>query len=303
MPKGAPLRLQFDAFELDEEQARLTHRGRPIQLAPRAFAVLCALARQPGQLMVKSALLDAVWGHQHVTESVLSLSLGFGAFFGMNVLTPLWLQSFMGYTATWAGRTTAWTGVFAVVAAQMAGRLIAHVDPRRLIFFGLGWLALITAWRTFATTDMTYWQIARALILMGIGMPFFFVPIVSLALGCVEEREMASAAGLQNFLRTMSGAVATSVVTTAWENRTSVVHAQLVGDLDRGGQAAGALAASGMTPEAVRSALDNLLQGQSVMLATNQVMATVAAVCATAALLIWLAPKPARAVDMTQAGH
>jgi DHA2 family multidrug resistance protein len=117
-------------------------------------------------------------------------------------------------------------------------------------------------------------------------MPFFFVPIIALALGCVEERETASAPGLQNFLRTMSGAVATSVVTTAREDRTSMVHAQLVGDLDRSGEAARALSASGMTPDASRRALDNLLQGQSVMLATNQIMAIVALVCALAALAI-----------------
>ena len=52
------------------------------------------------------------------------------------------------------------------------------------------------------------------LIVMGLGLPFFFVPLTALALGSVEEHETASAAGLQNFLRTLSGAVATSIVTT-----------------------------------------------------------------------------------------
>jgi DNA-binding winged helix-turn-helix (wHTH) protein/tetratricopeptide (TPR) repeat protein len=66
-----PLRLSFDRFELDEANARLSRDGRPVALAPKAFAVLCALARQSGQLVTKNALLDAVWGHQHVSESVL----------------------------------------------------------------------------------------------------------------------------------------------------------------------------------------------------------------------------------------
>lgn len=30
--------------------------------------------------------------------------------------------------------------------------------------------------------------------------------------------EIASASGIQNFVRTLSGAIATSIVTTAWEN-------------------------------------------------------------------------------------
>ena len=67
----APLRLRFDAFNLDEANVRLTRDGRPISLPPKAFAVLCVLARAGGQLVTKNALLDAVWGHQHVSESVL----------------------------------------------------------------------------------------------------------------------------------------------------------------------------------------------------------------------------------------
>ena len=244
-----------------------------------------------------------VFRHRGFTASVVTISLGFGAVFGTNVLTPLWLQSYMGYTATWAGMTTAWSGVLAVVAAPVAGALIAKADPRRLIFGGLMWLAAVTILRTIATTDMTYWQIARPLILMGIGLPFFFVPLTALALGSVEERETASAAGLQNFLRTLSGAVATSVVNTAWEDKANYMHAELVGRLDSSGAAARSLANSGMTPDAVRSTLDNLLQGQSVMLATNELMFVVSVVFVVAALMIWLAPRPTRAVNMLQAGH
>src|SRR5689334_10364917 len=71
MPGTDPLQLRFDPFELDESDARLTRNGRPVALPPKAFAVLCTLARQPGQLVTKDALLDAVWGHRHVSESVL----------------------------------------------------------------------------------------------------------------------------------------------------------------------------------------------------------------------------------------
>lgn len=63
--------LQFDRFVLDEANALLTEEGRPVRLEPKAFAVLCELARQPGRLATKDALLDAVWGHRHVSESVL----------------------------------------------------------------------------------------------------------------------------------------------------------------------------------------------------------------------------------------
>jgi DNA-binding winged helix-turn-helix (wHTH) protein len=68
-------RLRFDHFELDEAQARLTCAGQAVPLAPKPFAVLCALARTPRMLVTKNALLDAVWGHRFVTESVLKSAI------------------------------------------------------------------------------------------------------------------------------------------------------------------------------------------------------------------------------------
>src|ERR1700675_3901406 len=69
------IRLRFDEFELDEADARLTCAGEPIPLPPKPFAVLCALARTPRMLVTKNALLDAVWGHRFVTESVLKTAV------------------------------------------------------------------------------------------------------------------------------------------------------------------------------------------------------------------------------------
>ena len=71
----SPVRLRFAAFELDEGNARLTRNGCALALTPKAFGVLCALARHPGQLLSKDALLDAVWGHRHVSESVLKTTI------------------------------------------------------------------------------------------------------------------------------------------------------------------------------------------------------------------------------------
>jgi DNA-binding winged helix-turn-helix (wHTH) protein/tetratricopeptide (TPR) repeat protein len=70
-----PLRVLFDRFEIDEAEARLSESGQPVHLAPKPFALLCALARTPHTLITKSALLDDVWGHQFVSESVLKTSI------------------------------------------------------------------------------------------------------------------------------------------------------------------------------------------------------------------------------------
>ena len=69
------VRVRFDAFELDESNALLLRDGKAVTLAPKPFGVLCALARRPGSLLTKHALLDDVWGHQFVTDSVLKTAV------------------------------------------------------------------------------------------------------------------------------------------------------------------------------------------------------------------------------------
>ena len=270
-----------------------------------AIAIVGFLAFLFWELTDANPIVDLrVFRHRGFTAAVFTLSLGYGSMFGANVLTPLWLQSYMGYTSTWAGMTTAWSGTTAVLMAPIAGILMAKkFDPRRLVFFGLLWIAGVMLLRTYVTTDVTYWQIAIPLILMGLGLPLFFVPLTALSLGSVEEHETASGAGLQNFLRTMSGAVTTSLVTTAWDDKTVAAHAELAGLADRNGDVVNTLSASGMSHDAAINQLNNMVQSQSVMIATNQLMFLVALAFAVAALAIWLAPKPTRTVEAGAGGH
>lgn len=244
-----------------------------------------------------------IFRHRGFAVAVLTIGLGFGAFFAANVLTPLWLQTFMGYTATWSGKTTAWMGVLAVLAAPLAAGLSSKFDPRKLAFFGICWLGVFTFIRAYGTTDMTYWDVALPLLFMGLGMPFFFMPVNTLGMSSVEESEMASAAGLMNFLRTVSGAFATSLVTTEWENTITYKHAELVGLSDSGDTVRNSLLQSGMDPAAALDTLNNLVSSQSVMLATNDVMMVTSFTFLFAAAAIWFAPKPDHLVDPGAGGH
>lgn len=66
-----PLHVRFGEFELDQANARLLRGAAQVALAPTPFDLLCALARQPGTMLTKHALLDVVWGHRFVSDSVL----------------------------------------------------------------------------------------------------------------------------------------------------------------------------------------------------------------------------------------
>lgn len=232
-----------------------------------------------------------VFRHRGYSACLFTIALAFGGYFAVNVLTPLWLQSYMGYTPTWSGKTTAWSGVTAFLISPVAAILSRRVDPRKLVFMGVVWLGIISFARSFFNTDATYWWIIAPIFLMGFGSPFFFVPLTSLALASVDEHETASAAGLMSFVRTLSGAIATSIVTTAWEDKTNYLHSELSGLVDSSGEYFRLITETGMSSEMALSLLNNMVTTQSVMLATNEIMLTVSFLLIIAAFAVCIVPK------------
>ena len=65
----------FDRFRLQTSRHELYRDGHPVRLEPKAFAVLTELLAHSGELLEHDRLLDAVWGHRHVTPGVLSRSI------------------------------------------------------------------------------------------------------------------------------------------------------------------------------------------------------------------------------------
>ena len=286
-----------------DEGKNLDWFASPIIIGLAAVAVVGFCAFLIWEFTEEHPIVDLkVFRHRGFTAAVLTISLTFAGFFAANVLTPLWLQSFMAYTATDAGMTTAWIGITAFVVAPAVAAMSMKFDPRKLVFFGIIWLGLITLYRTVATTEMTYWDVSLPLMLLGLGMPFFFIPSTAAALGSVEEEETNSAAGLMNFMRTLSGAIATSMVTTYWEDEITRNRADLVGIIDPGQAIANQLSSQGMNDAQVLAVLEHMVTEQSVMLATNELMLVTAYILIAAAFLIWLVPKPGRAID-TSAIH
>jgi DHA2 family multidrug resistance protein len=216
----------------------------------------------------------------------------YSATFCGSVLTPLWLQTYMGYSATMAGLTMSWNAVLAILMTPVAGVLIGRFDPRIVACVGFTW-TMCTMWmRSHYSIDATNWQIVLPLILMGAGMPIYFIPVVTTGLRSVNENETASAAGLQSFVRTVTAAFAVSIVTTAWEYKTTHVRSGLSGFVDRGGSALGEMKSLGLSQGVSLRQLDAMLQTQSAMIALNQIMLIVTVIYALCAVCIWLTPKP-----------
>ena len=68
-------RYAFGSYVLEIDERRLTEHGRPVSLPPKAYDVLVALVRRPGQLVTKRELLDAVWPDAFVEEGILTVHM------------------------------------------------------------------------------------------------------------------------------------------------------------------------------------------------------------------------------------
>ncbi|HET7561822.1 MAG TPA: winged helix-turn-helix domain-containing protein [Rhodanobacteraceae bacterium] len=63
--------IVFDDIEIDIDGRRLVVGGKDVALEPKTFAVLLLLASNPGKTLTHDDILDAVWGHRHVTQNVM----------------------------------------------------------------------------------------------------------------------------------------------------------------------------------------------------------------------------------------
>lgn len=63
---------RFGDVEVEPRAHRLSRAGRAVAVEPKAYALLLVLLEHAGEVVERDRLLDAVWGHRHVTPGVLN---------------------------------------------------------------------------------------------------------------------------------------------------------------------------------------------------------------------------------------
>lgn len=242
-----------------------------------------------------------IFRHRGFTFGVITLALCFGAYFASIVVIPQWLQTAMGYPATDAGIVTAFTAMTAILMSQVAARMLGKVDARIMVSGAVFWLGLMAVWRTHWTSGADFWTLATPQIVQGFAMTFFMIPLTSITLTTVPPEETASAAGLQNFLRTMSVAVATSLVLTVWGDAQRVARSELVSKLQPD-DVQRTISGMGMTADQGRQMISNIVDQESIAMAIDNTFWVAACVLFLASAVVWLTPKAKGQAD-TSAAH
>ena len=243
-----------------------------------------------------------IFRHSGFTFAVLALALCFGSYFASIIVIPQWLQTSMGYDASASGLATALTGISAMIAAPFVARFSPRLDPRFLVAGGIAWLGVMAVVRVYLwSSGSDWWTLAWPQLVQGLGVPFFMLPVTTLALSSVLPSETASAAGLQNFLRTISIAVATSLALTVWGNDQRVSRSEIVSNLQPD-QVNGQLASSGFSTEQIRQIISQIVEKEAIAQSVTHVFAVTAVLLFATAVFVLLAPRPTgRPVDTSLA--
>jgi two-component system alkaline phosphatase synthesis response regulator PhoP len=70
---GPPPVVSFGDLLIDEGRHEVAVQGKPVPLTPREFAVLTALASQPGRVFTRVQLLERVWGTEYYDDHVVDV--------------------------------------------------------------------------------------------------------------------------------------------------------------------------------------------------------------------------------------
>ncbi|MBF0570459.1 MAG: DHA2 family efflux MFS transporter permease subunit [Candidatus Omnitrophica bacterium] len=150
------------------------------------------------------------------------------ALYGTTFILPQFTQQLLGYPAFQAGLILMPRAVTLFFVLPLVGRIFNFIDSRAMMVTGI------------VVVSLSYWQLAHLslsasdmsiipiLILMGLGMPFMFVTLTTVAVSSISKEEMTSASGIYNLFQQVGGNVGYALIVTVIERQSQVHHACLV---------------------------------------------------------------------------
>jgi DHA2 family multidrug resistance protein len=269
----------------------------PMILTLGITALVCLTFLVVWELYAKHPVIElSLFKGRNFTVAVVALSLGMMAFFGINVVFPLWLQITLGYTATWAGLASAPVGVLAFLMAPVIGANIQRLELRAVVTFAFIVFAGTSLWFASFDSSASFSTLVLPRFVMGIGIACFFIPLNQMYLSGLAADQIASASGLANFCRTLGSSVSTAATVTLWQHRGDYHHAVLTEHITPAAPATSGflqqLQHGGFSLPQSLGVVEKLITREALTLAVNDVYLVCAVMFVAMIPLLWLAKPP-----------
>jgi MFS transporter, DHA2 family, multidrug resistance protein len=276
----------------------------PVILAAGITSIIAISFLIPWELNDQHPVVDLhLFGRRNFRVGTCALGAAYFAFMGVNIIFPLWLQTTVGYTATWAGFAIAPVGLLSLIITPFVGRFIGRINLRLAASFAFCVFGLAIFWTATLNETASFAQFAMPRLMQGVGISFFFLPLNQILLSGVPANELASASGVSNFVRTMSGSFSTAIAVWVWNRRSDYHHAVLTEHIrnsaDAWTQYQAQLAAHGISGSGASEYVNLVISSQASTLAVNDVFNVLGVLFLLLIPLIWFAKPPfgARAAD------
>jgi EmrB/QacA subfamily drug resistance transporter len=137
------------------------------------------------------------------------------ALFSMFLMLTLYMQQVLGFSALKTGIGYLAVAGTAVIWANVAAAAVTRVGVKPALILGMSMLTLGLLYFTQVSVDGSYWSdLFPGFLLLGVAIPFAFVPITIAALAGTKPQEAGLASGLINTSQQIGGAVGIAVLST-----------------------------------------------------------------------------------------
>ncbi len=137
------------------------------------------------------------------------------ALFSMFLMLTLYMQQVLGYSPIKTGVAYLAVAGTAVIWANVAAVAVNRMGVKPALVFGMGLLTIGLVYFTQVSVDGSYWaDLFPGFLILGLAIPFAFVPITIAALAGTKPQEAGLASGLINTSQQIGGAVGIALLST-----------------------------------------------------------------------------------------
>ncbi len=159
----------------------------------------------------------SIFSHRGYSAGALVLMLFFGGMVGSMLAVTLFLQLGEGFSAIHAGLTLAPFALGTAITAPVAAQKMNVISGRLLI--QIGGLVSLCGYAAVAVIlgsagHVSTWGLLGPLLVVGMGMGLFVVPVFDTIIAAVTDAELGSASGVLNAVQQLGGAIGVAVLGT-----------------------------------------------------------------------------------------
>lgn len=172
------------------------------------------------ELNHENPLLDlSLFKNWNFTFSTIVLFIGTVGLFGGIFVVPLFLETIRDYTAMQTGLLVFPSAAAAGVTMPIAAKLSDRLGAKPVVCCGIFLLALGSLPLMYVNMDTSYTYIMTTMIVRGIGLGLFIMPVTVLGMNTVPFAKINRAASLNNAIRQISGSMGIALLTTVIQSR------------------------------------------------------------------------------------